>query len=73
MEQEPLQRAEKWVEETFGAAELGNPRRTDRLLNGASALAENPSALLPHALESVSDSISNPGHGVLYGDIPHKT
>ncbi len=24
-------------------------------------------------LESVSDSISNPGQGVLYGDIPHKT
>jgi len=32
--------------ETFGAAELGDPRRTDRLVKVASALGENPSGLL---------------------------
>lgn len=50
MEQEPLQQAEKWAVETFGAAELGDPRRTDRLIKVASAWAANPSASLPHAL-----------------------
>jgi hypothetical protein len=52
MEQELLQQAEDWAVETFGAAELGDPRRTDRLILVASALAANPSASLPHALES---------------------
>lgn len=50
MEQEPLQHAEEWAVNTFGAAELGDPRRTDRLLKVTSALAANPSASLPHAL-----------------------
>ena len=50
MGQEPLQPAENWAVETFGAAELGDPRRTDRLLKVASALAVNPSASLPQAL-----------------------
>lgn len=50
MEQEPLQHAEAWAVSTFGAAELGDPRRTDRLLKVASALASNPSASLPNAL-----------------------
>jgi hypothetical protein len=52
MEQEPLQQAEAWAIETFGAAELGDPRRTDRLIKVASALAENPSASLPHASQT---------------------
>jgi hypothetical protein len=52
MEQEPLQQAEEWAVETFGAAELGDPRRRDRLVKMASALAANPSASLPHALET---------------------
>ena len=52
MEQECLQQAEDWAVETFGAAELGDPRRTDRLILVASALAANPSASLPHALET---------------------
>jgi hypothetical protein len=47
MEQECLQQAEDWAVETFGAAELGDPRRTDRLILVASALAANPSASLP--------------------------
>ena len=48
MEQEPLQHADEWAAQTFGAAELGDPRRTDRLIKIADALAENPSASLPH-------------------------
>src|SRR5260370_38948060 len=52
MDQEPLQHAEEWAVKTFGAAELGDPRRTDRLIKVASALAANPSASLPHALET---------------------
>jgi hypothetical protein len=52
MAQEPLEHAEEWAVKTFGAAELGDPRRTDRLIKVASALAANPSASLPHALET---------------------
>lgn len=43
---------EKWAVETFGAVECGDPRRTDRLIKVASALAKNPSASLPCALET---------------------
>jgi hypothetical protein len=52
MEQGPLQHADTWAAQNFGAAELGDPRRTDRLIKIANALAENPSASLPHALET---------------------
>lgn len=52
MEQEPLQPAEEWAVQTFGAAELGDPRRTDRLIKIASGLATNPSASLPQALST---------------------
>jgi hypothetical protein len=37
-----LENAEKWAVETFGAAELGGPRRTDRLVKVAAALGETP-------------------------------
>ncbi len=53
MDQEPLQHAEEWAVKTFGAAELGDPRRTDRLIKVASALAANPSASLPHATSNL--------------------
>src|SRR5260370_33736888 len=43
MKMETLQNAEAWAVETFGAAELGDVRRTDRLVKGASALGEKPS------------------------------
>ena len=52
MDQEPMPHAEEWAVKTFGAAELGDPRRTDRLIKVASALAAHPSASLPHALET---------------------
>jgi hypothetical protein len=48
----PCEPPEKWAVSTFGAAELGDPRRTDRLIKVASGLAANPSASLPHASET---------------------
>lgn len=52
MQQEPLPLAEGWAVNMFGTAELGDPRRIDRLLKVASALAANPSASLPHAIST---------------------
>lgn len=57
MDQETLQHVEKWAVDTFGAAELGDLRRTDRLIKMASALANNPSASLPHALETWGETL----------------
>jgi hypothetical protein len=79
MNQETLQHAENWAVATFGAAELGDPRRTDRLVKVASALAKNPSASLPHAMETWGETLgayrflNNPTLG--YEDIimPHWT
>jgi hypothetical protein len=58
MDQETLLYAENWAVNTFGAAELGDPRRTDRLLKVASALAANPSASLPQALETWGETLA---------------
>ena len=58
MDQESLQHAEDWAVKTFGAVELGDPRRTDRLLRVSSALAANPSASLPQALESWGETLA---------------
>jgi hypothetical protein len=52
MEQEPLQHADEWAVQTFAAAELGDPRRTDRLIKVSSALATTPSGSLPQALQT---------------------
>ena len=77
MEQEPLQHAEEWTVQTFGAAELGDPRRIDRLVKIANALAENPSASLPHALETWGETqggyrfLSNPAFGYEDLILPH--
>src|SRR5437667_11106671 len=48
---------EQWAVETFGAVECGDPRRRDRLIKGASALASNPSASLPCALETWGETL----------------
>jgi hypothetical protein len=48
---------EKWVVETFAAVECGDPRRTDRLIKVATALASNPSASLPCALETWGETL----------------
>jgi hypothetical protein len=53
---ETLQNAEAWAVETFGAAELGDVRRTDRLVKVASALGENPSVSLPASMSNWADT-----------------
>jgi hypothetical protein len=49
MDREGLEHPDKWAVETFGTAELGDLRRTDRLVKMATAIAENPSASLPES------------------------
>src|ERR1700738_2789036 len=39
--------AKEWAVETFGEVELGDPRRRDRLVQIAAAMAEDPAASLP--------------------------
>ncbi len=39
--------AKEWARETFGEVELGDPRRGDRVVQVAAAMAENPAASLP--------------------------
>jgi len=51
-----LENVEKWAVETFGAAELGDPRRTDRLVKVATALGENPSVSLPASMRNWADT-----------------
>lgn len=42
-----LSQPSAWAQQTFGAARLGDPRRTARAVRVATALAANPSASLP--------------------------
>jgi hypothetical protein len=51
-----LENAEKWAVETFGTAELGDPRRTDRLVKVAAAIGENPSVSLPSSMRNWADT-----------------
>jgi hypothetical protein len=51
-----LENAENWAVGTFGAAELGDPRRTDRLVKVAAALGENPSVSLPRSMRNWADT-----------------
>jgi transposase-like protein len=53
---ETLQNPEEWAVETFGTAELGDVRRTDRLVRIASALGENPSVSLPASMRNWADT-----------------
>lgn len=39
--------AQQWAQETFGAAQLGDPRRTKRLVTLAAQMAEDPEGSLP--------------------------
>lgn len=41
----------RWAATTFGAAELGDARRTDRLVRIAAAIAQRPAASLPGQLQ----------------------
>ncbi len=56
MNTKTLQNPEEWAVETFGAAELGDVRRTDRLVKLASALGENPSISLPASMRNWADT-----------------
>lgn len=58
MNKETLEQTETWAIETFGAAELGDPRRTDRLVQMATALAENPAASLPKSMRNWGDTLA---------------
>ncbi len=58
MNTEELEKTEKWAVETFGTAELGDPRRTDRLVKMATALAENPVASLPKSMRNWGDTVA---------------
>jgi len=50
-----LQSASAWAEAEFRDAQLHDLRRTRRLVRVASALAEHPSGLLPHAFQTWAD------------------
>ena len=51
-----LEKVEKWAVETFGGADLGGPRRTDRLVKMAAALGENPGVSLPASMRNWADT-----------------
>ncbi len=56
MNEEDLQEPEEWASKTFGPAELGDQRRTDRLVTMAAAIALDPAACLPTAMRNWSDT-----------------
>jgi hypothetical protein len=58
MDGERLEHPDKWAEETFGTTELGDLRRTDRLVKMATAIAENPSASLPESMCNWADTLA---------------
>jgi hypothetical protein len=58
MDVEGLEHPDKWAVETFGTAELGDLRRTDRLVKMATAIAENPSASLPESMRNWADTLA---------------
>ena len=53
-----LEKPQEWARKTFAAAELGDLRRTDRLVQIAAALAEKPAASLPEAMRDVSETLA---------------
>ncbi len=58
MDTERLEHPDKWAVETFGTAELGDLRRTDRRVQMATAIAENPSASLPESMRDWADTLA---------------
>ena len=51
-----LDEAHYWAETQFGAAELGDARRTGRLVSTMAAIARNPDESLPRQLGSIGDA-----------------
>ena len=58
MDIEELEHASKWAVQAFGTAELGDLRRTDRLVKMATAMAENPAASLPKSMRNWGDTVA---------------
>jgi Transposase DNA-binding len=58
MDGEGLEHPDTWAVETFGSAELGDLRRTDRLVKMATAIAENPSASLPESMRDWASTLA---------------
>ena len=50
-----MQSVSEWAQVNFGACDLGDKRRTNRLINVAAQFAKNPSASLPNQLDHWSD------------------
>lgn len=50
-----MQSVNEWAQVNFGACELGDKRRTDRLVRVAEQVASNPSASLPNQTETWGD------------------
>ena len=51
-----LDEAHYWAETQFGAAELGDARRTGRLVSTMAAIARTPDESLPRQLGSIGDT-----------------
>lgn len=58
MNDKNLQEPEVWASQTFGAAELGDQRRTDRLVSMAAAIAYDPAASLPKAMRRWNETVA---------------
>src|SRR5690242_17064860 len=58
MNMKELEKVEKWAVQTFGTAELGDLRRTDRLVKMAMVLAENPAASLPKSMRNWGETLA---------------
>lgn len=48
----------QWAEETFGQADLGDPRRNARLIRITTAMASSPGSSLPEALQSETSQVN---------------
>ena len=57
MSRTELEEAETWAVQTFGLAELGDLRRTDRLVQLAAALARDPQSSLPASLRGEAETV----------------
>src|SRR6476620_132003 len=57
MSRNELEDQESWAIETFGLAELGDLRLTDRLVQLAAALARDPDASLPASLHGEAETV----------------
>ena len=47
MARTPSERSRAWAQEQFGQADLGDARRTERLVHSAACIHEHPSGSLP--------------------------